>query len=84
MTKFDLTASGRHTDAAQLLEYFLDNNNESIAPNLFGDLNDLAGEIETVEFNYKAEIDELRDEKTELEQRIEELEKELEELNNDN
>ena len=80
MARYDLTAAARYTEAATLLEHYLDNNAEDISPNLFENLNDLAGDIETIEDNYKREIDELEEEKKGLEERVAELENELEAL----
>lgn len=80
MTTYNLSATTRYTDGASKIENFLDDNEQNLSPNVFDELDVLAGEIETIEDIRQVEIDELRNEKEDLEKQIEELEKELEEL----
>lgn len=79
MAKFDLTAGARHTDGASLLEKFLDENAERIPPELFGELDNLAGDIENVEVEKNKELEELGNEFDDLKSKFDELEEKLNE-----
>jgi vacuolar-type H+-ATPase subunit I/STV1 len=73
MARYDLTAPTTYSEAAQVLENFMDNNSNIISPDLFEQLSEVCEEIDKVALNMETEINELRSEKEELENELEEL-----------
>ena len=68
------SAKGRDTEIANILEYFLDEHKDEISPDMFRQLDSLAGEIDAKAENLETEIKELHEENNELNKRISELE----------
>ncbi len=64
------TSTSQTTKAANILEKFLDDNENRISEELFNELDDVACDIETEASNLDSEIEELRAEKEELEKQL--------------
>lgn len=67
-----MPSSSQTTEIGKILERFLDTYEDDLSPNMFRELNDLAGEIDTEVSNLETEINELREEKESLEKEMEE------------
>ncbi|TDT83136.1 hypothetical protein DEU41_0577 [Bacillus sp. AG1163] len=69
-----MPASSRKTDIASLLEGFLDDNEDNLSPNMFRELNELAGDIDESVSELQEEIEDLKQEKEELTETVKQLE----------
>lgn len=69
-----MASKSRSTTIAQMLEHFLDENEENLPPNMFKELDELAGNIDDGVSEMEVEIEKLNNNVEELENKIEELE----------
>jgi hypothetical protein len=69
---------GRDSIAGILIENWLDNYEHMLSPDVWDELEKLAGKVDEVSYRQEIKIEELKSDKVELEKEVQELEGKLE------